>query len=184
MTLTAVAARYANALADVVTGSASALRPEDAAAELCAFAAVLESSPELRNALSTPAVSPSRKKAVVGRLADLLKLSPITRNFLFVLVDHRRTGSLPEIVHSFELALDERLGFARAEIVSARVLSEPVRAALNGELERLTHRRIRMRFQVDEKLIGGVVARIGSTVYDGSVRGRLETLERRLAAEA
>lgn len=184
MTLTAVAARYANALADVVTAGAAATGPRDAVSELRAFVSALESSAELRNALVTPAVPASRKKAVVGRIAEILELSRIARNFLFVLVDHRRIGILPEILHSFELVLDERLGFARAEVSSAHELSEPLRASLNAELERLTGKRIRARFRRDDSLIGGVMARIGSTVYDGSVRGRLESLERRLEAES
>ena len=123
------------------------------------------------------------KKAVVGRIAGILNLSRITRNFLFVLVDHRRVASLPEIIHTFELLVDERLGFARAEVSSPAEMSEEQRAALNAQLDRITGKRIRMRFAIDEALIGGVVARIGSTVYDGSVRGQLETLERRLGAE-
>jgi F-type H+-transporting ATPase subunit delta len=184
MTLTAVATRYASALADVVTGDGSALKPEQAAAELKAFQATLGGSAELHHALTTPAVPSGRKRAVVGRLADLLHLSRITRNFLFILVDRRRIASLSTIIHSFELIVDERLGFARAEIVSAAELNETQRAALNAQLERLTGKRVRMRFAVDRGLIGGVVARIGSTVYDGSVRGELDSLKRQLSASA
>ena len=125
----------------------------------------------------------SRKRAVVGRIADMLKLSPIARNFLFVLIDHRRIALLGAILHSFELIVDERLGFARAEVSSPRELTEAQRGAINAQLERLTGKRIRMRFAVDPALIGGVVARIGSTVYDGSVRGQLQTLGRRLSTE-
>ncbi|MBZ5620491.1 MAG: ATP synthase F1 subunit delta [Acidobacteriia bacterium] len=183
MTLSAVASRYANALADVVTAGGSALRPQDAVAQLRAFEAVLRSSPELQNALITPAVPVGRKRAVVGRLVDLLKLSPIARNFLFILIDRRRIASLAEIIQSFEEIVDERLGFARAEVASARELTEPQRIALNAQLEKLTGKRIRMRFAVDEALIGGVVARIGSTVYDGSLRGQLASLEHRLGTE-
>jgi F-type H+-transporting ATPase subunit delta len=101
-----------------------------------------------------------------------------------VLVDHRRLASLPEIAHRFELVLDERLGFARAEVASARELGEPLRSALGSELERVTGKRIRALFSVDPALIGGVTARIGSTVYDGSVRGRLLAIGRRLASES
>jgi F-type H+-transporting ATPase subunit delta len=125
----------------------------------------------------------SRKRAVVGRIAGLLKLSPIARNFLFVLIDHRRIALLGAILHSFELIVDERLGFARAEVSSPRELTETQRGAINAQLERLTGKRVRMRFAVDPALIGGVVARIGSTVYDGSVRGQLQTLGRRLSTE-
>jgi F-type H+-transporting ATPase subunit delta len=184
MTLSAVAARYANALADVVTGGASSLRPQEAVSELRSFEAALRSSPELYNALTTPAVPVGRKRSVVGRISDILKISRIPRNFLLVLVDHRRIGSLSDIIRSFETVLDERLGFARADVISARELTEPQRAALSTRLERLTGKRIRMHFAVDDSLIGGAVARIGSTVYNGSVRGQLESLERRLGAEA
>jgi len=183
MTLTAVASRYANALADVVTEPGSSLRPEEAVAELRSFETALHGSPELHNVLITPAVPGSRKKAVVGRIADVLRLSKITRNFLFVLVDHRRTGSLAEIVQSLEVIIDERLGFARADVTSARELTESQRAALSGRLEKLSGKRVRMRFRVDDSLIGGVVARIGSTVYDGSVSGQLKTLGHRLSTE-
>jgi F-type H+-transporting ATPase subunit delta len=120
----------------------------------------------------------------VGRIAEVLKLSRISRNFLYVLIDHRRIAALSGIIDSFELIVDDRLGFARAEVAAAREMGEPQRAALNAVLERLTGRRIRMRLTVDEGLIGGVVARIGSTVYDGSVRGQLASLGRRLDAES
>jgi F-type H+-transporting ATPase subunit delta len=182
MTLTAVAKRYADALADVVTAQGSALRPEDAVAELRSFESALEGSAELRTALVSPAVPAGRKKAVVGRIAEALALSRVTRNFLFVLVDHRRIASLREILHLFELTIDERLGFARAEITSAGELTESQRTALDAELRKLTGSRVRMRFTVDPSLIGGVTAKIGSTVYDGSVRGHLQSLARRLEA--
>ena len=183
MTLSAVATRYAKALADVTTASSAPLKPADALAQLRSFEAALNTSHELQNALSTPAVPASRKRAVVGRVADLLKLSQVARNFLFVLIDHRRIGLLGAILSDFELIVDERLGFARAEVSSPTELTEAQRGAINSQLERLTGKRLRMRFAVDPALIGGVVARIGSTVYDGSVRGQLQTLGRRLSTE-
>jgi F-type H+-transporting ATPase subunit delta len=184
MTLSAVASRYANALADVVTPAPSPLRTEIALAELQAFENTLRDSPELQNALVTPAVPPNRKKAVVTRIADALGLSRISRNLLFVLIDHRRIASLAAIIQTLEVVLDERLGFARAEVSSPRELTAEQRAALGSRLEQLTGKRIRMRFAVDDSLIGGVVARIGSTVYDGSVRGELASLQHRLCAES
>ena len=184
MTLSAVATRYANALADVITAPSSKLAPPQALAELRAFEATLVESHPLREALATPAVPIGRKKAVVGRIADLLGLSRIVRNFLFVLVDHRRAGLLPEILQTLELTLDERMGFARAEISVPMELTEQQRAAVQAQLETVTGKRIRPRFAVDAMLVGGVVARIGSTVYDGSVRGRLDQLGKQLAAEA
>jgi F-type H+-transporting ATPase subunit delta len=183
MTLSVVATRYAKALADVTTSAAAGLRPEDALRELRAFESTLAGSRELENALTTPAVPGSRKRAVVERIAGLLKISGIARNFLFVLIDHRRIALLGAILHSFDLIVDERLGFARAEVSSPRELTETQRGAINAQLERLTGKRIRMRLAVDAELIGGVVARIGSTVYDGSVRGQLQTLGQRLGTE-
>jgi len=184
MTLSAIAARYADALADVVTAANSTVRPQDTLKQLQAFDAMLRSSADLQNALATPAVPAGRKKAVVAKLGEMLGLSRVVRNFLFVLIDHRRIAGLTEIIQTFEKTIEERLGFARAEVTAARELTEPQRVALNGELERLAGKRIRMRVSVDEALIGGVMARIGSTVYDGSVRGRLHSLERRLTAES
>src|SRR3954469_12783468 len=111
MTLSAVATRYAKALADVTTANSAALNPADALTQLRAFEAALKSSHELQNALSTPAVPASRKRAVVSRVADALQLSQVARNFLFVLIDHRRIALLPAILSDFELTVDERLGF-------------------------------------------------------------------------
>jgi F-type H+-transporting ATPase subunit delta len=183
MTLSSVATRYAKALADVSATPAGGLRPEDALSQLRAFAGALAASRELENALMTPAVPTSRKRAVVGRIAGVLKLSPIARNFLFVLIDHRRIALLDAILHSFELIVDERMGYARAEVSAPRELTETQREAINAQLEKITGKRIRMRVAVDPALIGGVMARIGSTVYDGSVRGQLQTLGRRLSTE-
>jgi F-type H+-transporting ATPase subunit delta len=183
MPISAVATRYANALADVVTAERTELAPESALSELRVFETTLKESPELENALTTPAVAVSRKRAVVQRVTDALELSRVTRNLLFVLVDHRRISSLSDIIQSFEVVVDERLGFARAEITSASELTESQRTQLSGRLETLSGKRIRARYSVDRELIGGLVARIGSTVYDGSVRGQLENLERRLSAE-
>jgi len=183
MTLSAVISRYVEALADVVTASGSSIRPEAALEELRAFDAAFGSSAELRNALSSPSVPAGRKKAVVGRIADQIRLSRIIRNFLFVLIDHRRIAEVPQMLPAFELVLDQRLGFERAEVSSARPLDDAQRSTVNGKLERLTGKRLRMRFSVDESLIGGVVARLGSTVYDGSLRTRLHDLERRMVTE-
>jgi len=184
MPITAVTSRYANALADVVTASGAAVDPQAAATELRAFAGVVAESAELRNALLTPAVAPSRKRAVVERIGAVLGTSRIIRNLLFVLVDHRRIAMLPDLAADFETVMDERLGFARAEIAAGLELTAAQQSAIAAELERITGKRIRARFAVDSALIGGVMARIGSTVYDGSVRAQLAAIGRSLSAEA
>jgi F-type H+-transporting ATPase subunit delta len=183
MTSPAVASRYASALVDVVLNPKSQTQPGQIAGELRDFEALLESSPELRNALAAPSVPTARKKAILGRIADRLALGRITRNFLFVLNSHRRMDALAAVIDTFEVLLDERLGFSRAHVTSAQELDAAQRAQLEAELARLTGRRMRLKFATDESLIGGVIARIGSTVYDGSVKGRLEVLARQLSGE-
>jgi F-type H+-transporting ATPase subunit delta len=179
----AVASRYARALADVIMAHGSQIKPEDAVAQLRVADGFLQESPELRNALLTPAIQNSRKRAVIAKLMERAGESPLIRNFLYVLIDHRRIAILNEIREAFELEIDERLGFARAEVVSAVTLDHHFTAKLESELARLTGKRMRLRFSTDPSLIGGIVARIGSKVYDGSVRGELRQLGRKLAGQ-
>jgi F-type H+-transporting ATPase subunit delta len=180
----AVANRYAQALVDVVMAPGSPLKPEDAVAQLRAVDAIFQGSLELRNAMLTPAIQNSRKRAVMAKLIEEAGGgSPLIRNFIYVLIDHRRIAIIGEIREAFELHLDERLGFARAEVTSAAPLDQRVGASLESELSRLTGKRIRLRFEVDPALLGGVVARIGSIVYDGSVRGELRQLAKKLAGQ-
>jgi F-type H+-transporting ATPase subunit delta len=177
----AVANRYAHALVDIVMAPGSPLKPEDALTQLRSVEALIQESPELRTALLTPAIQTSRKRAVMADLLGKIGSSPLIRNFVFVVIDHRRIGVIGDIREAFELQLDERLGFVRAEVSSAAPLNEQLGAGLESELSKLTGKRMRLRFDVDPALLGGVVARIGSTVYDGSVRGELRELGRRLA---
>ena len=180
----AVAHRYARALVDIVMASGSPLKPEDTVTQLAAVEALIRESPELRTALLTPAIQNSRKRAVMAKLLDELGAAPLIRNFVYVVIDHRRIAAIADIREAFELQLDERLGFVRAEISSAATLNEQLGAGLEAELAKLTGKRMRLHFDVDPDLLGGVVARIGSTVYDGSVRGELRQLGRRLAADS
>lgn len=179
----AVANRYARALVDVVMAPGSTLKPEDAVKQLREVDALLQESADLRNALATPAIQNSRKRAVLAKLLGTEGVSTIIRNFTYVLLGHRRIGIIGEIREAFELHMDERLGFARAEVVSPQALDADVSAGLESELSRLTGKRMRLQFRIDPDLIGGVVAKIGSTVYDGSVRGELRDLGKKLAGQ-
>ena len=181
MTSSTIVDRYASALADVVTSPTSSLSPADALAQLRDFDALVQESKELRTALESPAISPSRKRAVIAKFVQVLGASGIVRNFLFVLSDKRRLAALHEIVEAFDLQLDARLGFVRAQVTSAQELDQTQIDALTQRLAGLTGKQIRMKFQVDPLLLGGVVARVGSTVYDGSVRGRLDSLARHMS---
>jgi len=180
----AVANRYARALVDVVTASTSTVQPEDAVRQLRAVDEMLAGSSELRIALLTPAISNTRKRAVMGRLLEEMSVSDLIRNFVFVIINHRRIGMLGEMTEAFDLLMDQRLGFVRAEVTSAAALDARRSASLEAELSRLTGKRMRLRFAVDSSLLGGAVARIGSTVFDGSIRGQLQQLRRQLIDSA
>jgi F-type H+-transporting ATPase subunit delta len=182
MIASSVANRYASALVDVVLAGGSDVQPAQAIEQLRAFEAAVESSPPLRSVLATPAISVARKRAVIRTMAEMLGLARVMRNFLLVLTDHRRTAALSQMIEAFELLLDERLGFVRAEVHSAFELPPGQREEISGRLSALAGARVRMRFAIDPDLIGGLTARIGSTVYDGSVRGRLAGMRKRLAA--
>jgi F-type H+-transporting ATPase subunit delta len=120
---------------------------------------------------------------VAEKLVERMGGSTTLRNFLWVLVDHHRTGMIGEIATEFETALLERLGLAEASVRSARELTAGQKQQLASTLEALTGKKIEARFAVDPTLVGGVVVRIGSTIYDGSVRTQLERLGARLAGE-
>lgn len=177
-----VASRYAGALADAVFAEGSGLEPRQALEELRSFAGLVKESAELRNVLVSPAISTSKKRAVIARFSDMLPLSRLVRNFFYVIVDHRRAGIVESVVDAFEVVLDERSGVVRASVTSAVPLDESEARELRESLSRVAGKQVRCEYSVDPELIGGVVARIGSTVYDGSVRSQLQGLRERLTA--
>lgn len=179
--LSVVARRYAKALADVVATD-SQLNPAEAVSQLRAIEAIVKSSQDLRNVLASPAVVPSRKRTVLARLIEPLGVSARVRNFLFIVIDHRRIHEFASIIEAFEHLADERLGFVRADVASAHELTDAQRAALGAQLSRLSGKQAKLRFTTDVALMAGVVARVGSTVYDGSVRGQLERLRVKLGS--
>jgi F-type H+-transporting ATPase subunit delta len=180
----AVVNRFAGALADIVVQKDSGITPLQVVDQLRSFEAALREAPALGQVLASPAVSSSRKRVVIGKIADVLGLAPLVRNFVLVLNDHRRTAALTQVIDAFELLVDERLGFVPAEVRSAAELGDDQRKTLADELARLAGSEVRLRFTVDPSLIGGATARIGSKVYDGSIRGQLGVLRQRLAVNS
>ena len=144
---------------------------------------LIESSADLRNALASPAVAPVRKRAVLGRLLEPMQVFRQVRNFTFIVSDHRRLHELGPIIEAFERRMDERLGFIRADISSAREMGSEQKSALEAQLSRLTGRKARLQFTTDPSLLAGLIAKVGSTVYDGSARGQLERLKVRLGSQ-
>lgn len=176
----AVASRYAAALADVALEHKDAERVRR---DLGAFVGAFFESAELRTVLETPSIEADAKRRVVEALAERMDLTRAVRNFIFLLIDHGRTEMLREIEQAFRTEMNERLGIAEAEVTSARKLSAEERQQLTAVLERLTKKRIEAHFREDESLIGGAVARVGSTVYDGSVREQLTRMREQLEGE-
>jgi F-type H+-transporting ATPase subunit delta len=176
----AVSSRYAAALADVALEQNSAERVKG---DLAAFADAFSSSADLRNVLESPAVGNDVKQRVVDALAAYMDLAPAVRNFVHLLVKHRRTELLREIQQAFDKELNARLGIAEAHITSARALNDGEKEQLVGALARRTGKKIEAHFHEDESLVGGAVVRVGSVVYDGSVREQLTRLREQLEAE-
>ncbi len=178
--MSVLAQRYAGPLADVAIEQDSA---ESVKAELAAFVELMAESADLRNLLASPGVASETKQAVIEKLTARLGASKTLRNFLFVIVDNRRAAILPQIRQAFEAELNARLGMAEAKVASARELTAEEKDELTRVLGRLTGKRIEARYGIDPELIGGAVVRVGSTIYDGSVREQLNRLRTRLASE-
>ncbi len=179
----AVVSRYAQALVDTLTDpvQAQVRQPEAIAAQLEDFAVLFRENAELGVLFATPAIPTPRKQEVLMALAQRMELDPLARNFLQVVLAHDRMNLLGEIAAAFRIFLDERLGMTTAEITTARPLGESEKKELAEALRARTGRQVRMNFALDSSLISGVIARVGSTIYDGSVRGQLQRLRADLA---
>jgi F-type H+-transporting ATPase subunit delta len=176
----ALAQRYAAALAEVALERNAA--PE-VKAQISEFAGVMEESPELRQLLANPAVPRAGKHAVIESLVERLGSSRTVRNFMLLLVDHRRATLLPEIEQAYQALLDAKIGLTRAEVASGEPLPDAERADLIRALERMTGGTVEAHYRVDPALVAGARVRIGSTIYDGSVRAQLDRLRAQLALE-
>jgi F-type H+-transporting ATPase subunit delta len=172
--------QYANALADIALAQGAA---EPTAKQLNDFGTSYEQSAELRTFLASPAVSIEAKHTVIEKIIGRLGASRILRNFLFIIADSHRTQLIPEIIASFQQVLRQRQGIAEAEISSAVELNAAQKAEFAKTLARLTGKKIETKYSLDPALIGGAVVRIGDTIYDGSLRNRLNEMRARLAAE-
>ena len=177
----ALAGHYAGALADAVFAPNSGLPAETAVTQLRDAETMVSGSKELQLAFDSPAVGKQRKMAVIAKLADMLELHRLVRNFLLVVVTHRRTRDLRDMRQHFEQVVDARLGWVPAEVTSARELGEPQRKEIERVLGSKLGKFIRATYNVDAGLIGGLRARVASREYDASVRGKLESMRQRLA---
>ena len=174
------ASRYARALADVVLEAR--LNPAEVLQQLEDFAATFEGSKELREVLLNPSFPTAKRVSILDKVNGRVGCGPKIRNFLAVLISHERLTALNEILEEYRLEMNRRLSISDAEVVTARPLQDQERAKLEGQVSELAGTRVNATFRQDKSLIGGAIVRIGSTIYDGSVRGRLERLKARLVS--
>jgi F-type H+-transporting ATPase subunit delta len=173
-----VARRYASALADVIIERGEQVQVQE---ELAAWEEMVIGNRLLLEAFSNPTVAYQQKEKVLGELISRTKVRPTTANFLRILLKNQRLAELPQVNGKLAQILDDRSGVASAQVMSARPVSDAIQASLAEKLGQMTGKRIRLSFETDETLLGGIVTRIGSTIYDGSVRNQLRRLGEELA---
>lgn len=180
MSLQTVARRYASALADVVI---ERREEREVLSEIRSWASMIANNPQLKEVFANPTVAYDNKRSVLEELLARTHVRETTGSFLRVLLRNQRLAQLPEIAERFSQVLDERGGVVAAEITTARPISEELKKALHDSLASATGRTVRLTFATDEAIIGGLVARIGSTIFDGSVESNLERLAEGLSGQ-
>ena len=178
--MASVASTYARAFADVVFDEH--LDAARATASLRSIAALFEESVELRRVWENPAVPADQKRKLLDAIVQREGIDKPVRNLVAVLIDHRRLPFLPRIVEQFAKELDARMGFAEAQISSARELGDSERRTLEAQIEKTTGKKVRASYGLDASLLGGAVVRVGSTIYDGSVKGQLEKIKEAISS--
>jgi len=171
---------YARAFADVVF--AGRLDADRTLREAQSMAELVASNKTLREVWETPSIAAERKRAVLDAIVAREGISRPVRNFMAVLIDHRRVAFLGPIVKQFEQELYARMGFAEAEITSARALGDDERRGLESEVAKLTGKKVRARYAQDPSVLGGAIVKVGSTIYDGSVKGQLERIKEAISS--
>jgi len=178
--MASVASSYARAFADVVLSAK--LDADRAISELRTLARLLEESVELRRVWENPAVPAEQKRGILDVIAQRDGFSKQVRNLVAVLIDHRRVQFLSRIVDQLEKELDARLGFAEAQVTSARDLGDAEKRSIEAQVGKLTGKKVRARYGQDASLLGGAIVRVGSTIYDGSVLGQLQRIKEAISS--
>ena len=176
-----ITSRYARAFADVVYSLN--LAPATVLHELYETVSVVHANPMLQRVWENPSIPAEQKRRLLDAIVERQQVSKTVRNFLAVLIDHRRVQQLAEIARQVESELNTRLGFAEADVTSARELSENEKRVLEARIETMTGRKVRAHYATDRGILGGAIVKLGSTIYDGSVKGQLHRMKEQLAAE-
>jgi len=177
--MSVAANRYAKALLDVLYPSGA----ERGLEQLEDFSGLLAAEPQARQLFENPTIAAERRKTMFKAIGDAQSYDKPIRNFLELLIERNRLDLLGEIVGAYRKLLDEKLGLVRAHVTSATPLDSQQQRQLASRLEQVTGKKVRMDLAVDSSLIGGIIAQVGSTIYDGSIRQQLQTFKRRLAQD-
>lgn len=177
--MSVAANRYARALMDV-------LYPAKAQAglqQLLSFSQLLNEQQEARVFLENPTMAGERRDRMLKEIGAALSFDRTVNNFIHVVAEHNRLPILEEIIEEYQRLLDDRMGIVRARVTAARALDPGQHQELTNKLEQITGKQVRMEIAIDPSLIGGVIAQVGSTIYDGSVRQQLQAFKSRLVGE-
>ena len=174
MSASAIARRYAKALVQLGAEENAVDKFYD---ELGAVVGLFKSNPDLNSLLASPAYAIEAKRGILQDVAGRLAVSPTLRNFLLLLLERSRLSCLPQIVASYSLLADERSGVVRPTVTSALPMADDQVAGIRTALENSTGKKVVLTVEVDPSLIGGVVTKVGGTVYDGSVKTQLARIE-------
>ncbi len=176
--MAAVASRYARALVDVVLEQK--IDPAAAVQQVNSIIGAIKESDDLRKVWEAPDIPADQKRKLLDAIGAQVGLTRMIRNFFAVLIDHQRIAMVEQIARQFEVELDAELGFAEAQVTSARQLSNEEKREVESRVATMTGKKVRARYAADPELLGGVMVQVGSTIYDGTVRGQLQKLREQL----
>jgi F-type H+-transporting ATPase subunit delta len=176
--LSSIARRYATALSEVALKNGEAREVQE---ELLGWQRMIASSDLFRELLVNPTIPYSDKDSTLNQLIARAGVRKTTANFLRVLLKNQRLSDLEEINRRFAQVLDEKAGLLSAEVITARPVPDAAKGLILADLRKITGKEVRVNFSTDEELIGGAITRIGSTVYDGSIKNQLQELGKKLA---
>ena len=178
--MAAVASRYARAMVDVVIDDK--IDPTIAIQQVNDMATAVAESNQLRKVWESPAVPAEQKRALLDAIVARAGTIRSIRNFFAILIDHGRIPMVAQIARQFETELNTQLGFVEADVTSSRQLSDVEKRDLEAQVASITGKKVRAKYDTNPELLGGARVRVGSTIYDGSVRGQLQRLKEQLAS--
>ena len=178
--MASVASTYARAFADVLLSAH--LDANRTVGGLRRIAGLLTENADLRRVWENPAVPAEQKRKLLDAIVHREGIENHVRNLIAVLIDHRRVQFLGRIIEQLKKELDARMGFAEAHVTSARELGDAEKRALEAQIEKVTGKKVHAQFGLDAALLGGAVVRVGSTIYDGSVKGQLEKIREAISS--